>query len=278
MRQTDLQSYETASHNFIEKYCPSIPIPYIIEEWTDSDREYHFTQMTTIYGVSLSRAWTNLSQTQKQQLAIDVAGHLRTLRKFKSDRMQSVSGKSLKNNWFIPRGHGTRTTRLWKTDDEIFDSAYRPVLEYKGIFARRIQLIRDLMPPCVGQFAFYHGDLYHGNIMVSARTGQLTGIIDWEFAGYYPLWFHYARLRFHVPNKSQIVDTEWKSLLAEVIRDEIPYATHGLVWWHAVWELIDNPKSQKGRDWLDLLADWIGGYEIVMPIEEYERYRSKDWV
>ncbi|KAK3996612.1 kinase-like domain-containing protein [Cladorrhinum sp. PSN332] len=267
-------NYEVASQNFVERYCPSIPIPHVIDEWENAEREHHFTLMTAIRGVSLSRAWANFSQDQKQQVAADVARHMRTLRQFTSDRMQSVSDKNLGNNCFVPGSDYARRTRLWKTDDDIFDAAFLPVLEYQGISDERITQIRYCMPPCVGQFALYHGDLYHGNIMVDPHHGTLTGIIDWEFTGYYPLWFHYARLNWTVGAD----DKEWKRMLALAMRDEIPHATHGLVWWHAIKKLTKHPKSKKPRDWLDLLSDHIGGYPLVVPLEEYESYRSSDYV
>ncbi|KAF9480949.1 hypothetical protein BDN70DRAFT_856012 [Pholiota conissans] len=37
-------------------------------------------------------------------------------------------------------------------------------------------------------FRFSHGDLHEGNIFIDPTTGAITGIIDWEAAGFRPLW------------------------------------------------------------------------------------------
>jgi Ser/Thr protein kinase RdoA (MazF antagonist) len=37
-------------------------------------------------------------------------------------------------------------------------------------------------------FRFCHGDLHHRNILIDPRTGKITGIIDWECAGFRPGW------------------------------------------------------------------------------------------
>ncbi|KAJ3788224.1 kinase-like domain-containing protein [Lentinula aff. detonsa] len=37
-------------------------------------------------------------------------------------------------------------------------------------------------------FYFSHGDLHGGNILIDPQSGAITGIIDWEAAGFQPLW------------------------------------------------------------------------------------------
>lgn len=37
-------------------------------------------------------------------------------------------------------------------------------------------------------FRFCHGDLHEGNILINPATGEITGIIDWECAGFRPWW------------------------------------------------------------------------------------------
>ena len=54
--------------------------------------------------------------------------------------------------------------------------------------AMRIRLRRH-MPPAT-PYTFTHGDLTNANIMV--ENGFLTGIVDWETAGYFPVWWEYV--------------------------------------------------------------------------------------
>ncbi|KIJ28366.1 hypothetical protein M422DRAFT_270365 [Sphaerobolus stellatus SS14] len=37
-------------------------------------------------------------------------------------------------------------------------------------------------------FHFSHGDLHTANILVDPATGAITGILDWEMAGFRPAW------------------------------------------------------------------------------------------
>ncbi|KAK4164381.1 kinase-like domain-containing protein [Cladorrhinum sp. PSN259] len=268
----DAGSSEIASHHFLAEWCPTIPIPRILDEWESRYGDHSFTMMSTIRGVSLTRAWRRLSDTQRGRIATKVAEHLRTLRRFGSSRMRSVSGKPLRNNCFVPVVNHHHQTHLWTSDNQVFDEAFRPVLESSGVSPNRIELIRRTMPPCMGQFALYHGDLYTGNIMVDPEQGKLTGIIDWEFLGYWPLWFHYARLGFEVNDD----DGRWKRILSGLLKNEIPHALQGRVWWHAMEKIIDHPTSKTARVWFELLDDYLAGYDIPVSLEHYQLLRSRD--
>jgi len=37
-------------------------------------------------------------------------------------------------------------------------------------------------------FRFCQGELHDGNILISPTTGEITGIIDWEYASFCPWW------------------------------------------------------------------------------------------
>jgi hypothetical protein len=39
-----------------------------------------------------------------------------------------------------------------------------------------------------GRFHLAHGDLSHWNILVNPESGSVTGILDWEMAGFRPAW------------------------------------------------------------------------------------------
>ncbi|KAF7975122.1 hypothetical protein HWV62_10417 [Athelia sp. TMB] len=43
-------------------------------------------------------------------------------------------------------------------------------------------------PADTSKFHFSHGDLHDGNILIDPHSGAITGIIDWESAGFRPLW------------------------------------------------------------------------------------------
>jgi hypothetical protein len=65
-----------------------------------------------------------------------------------------------------------KLTLLWKT--------VRPKYEYpSNVFASQ---------DCAEVFHFSHGDLSEINILLDPETGSVTGVLDWELAGFYPSW------------------------------------------------------------------------------------------
>ncbi|KAG7138524.1 hypothetical protein HYQ45_004275 [Verticillium longisporum] len=54
--------------------------------------------------------------------------------------------------------------------------------------------LRNLEPPEKGFVGFTHADLNPSNIQY--HNGRITGIIDWEFAGWYPEYWEYTKMWF----------------------------------------------------------------------------------
>ncbi|KAH6856354.1 kinase-like domain-containing protein [Chaetomium sp. MPI-CAGE-AT-0009] len=46
------------------------------------------------------------------------------------------------------------------------------------------------------QVRFSHADLHPRNIMVDPKAGKITGIIDWEFGGWYPEYWEYTKMHY----------------------------------------------------------------------------------
>ena len=61
---------------------------------------------------------------------------------------------------------------------ELFDSVYKfyPTSTSFGPSADHLR------------FCFSHGDLHEGNVLIDPESGAITGIIDWEAAGFRPMW------------------------------------------------------------------------------------------
>ena len=45
------------------------------------------------------------------------------------------------------------------------------------------------------QFVFTHADMYHLNLLV--ENGRLSGIVDWECAGYWPEYWECVKAKAH---------------------------------------------------------------------------------
>ncbi|KAE8331602.1 kinase-like protein [Aspergillus sergii] len=68
--------------------------------------------------------------------------------------------------------------------------------------------LKKRFPPCE-PYVLTHCDLNAGNIMV--KDGKLVGILDWEYAAYYPVWYEYVSASWGLTE----MDAEWKTLLRE---------------------------------------------------------------
>ncbi|KFY77641.1 hypothetical protein V498_09284 [Pseudogymnoascus sp. VKM F-4517 (FW-2822)] len=60
--------------------------------------------------------------------------------------------------------------------------------------------------------AFTHADLCGDHIFVEPITGRVTGIIDWEMAGWWPVYWEYTISRF-----GSRYQTWWRTLVGHVL-------------------------------------------------------------
>ncbi|KAK4040035.1 hypothetical protein C8A01DRAFT_16083 [Parachaetomium inaequale] len=269
---------EAATHRFIADRT-TIPVPCVYAEWLSADRRFHYLLEARAPGTTLGACWGQLTMDGKLDVAVQIATWMEYLmNNFRGDRMQTVSGARLPNNCFVPRVADPRgcLSGRWATNDDIFYREFEPALQRQGVDPDVIGLLRRVMPPCEGELALTHCDLYLGNIMVEPRAGGnravVTAIIDWESAGYWPAWFQYARIT-HGCSRD---DTEWKWILSQETRGRIKHADHGRVWWDTVHLLLHRPRSLQARAWLRLLARYVRREVGREALREYEELDGRD--
>ncbi|OJK03593.1 hypothetical protein ASPACDRAFT_39209 [Aspergillus aculeatus ATCC 16872] len=186
---------------------PKIPAPRVLHEWIDSNRRYFILQ-ERMRGETLQDAWPRLFQTQKKAIAAQVGQVRQRLRRLTSPCIQSVGGGAC----YPPYEWGFRTRAQGPfASDADLRAAIRSYLT--GILDRELpdQILDNLMScmPASGYYVLTHGDLHISNIMVN-EAGRLVGIIDWEYAAYYPIWFEYLLV---ARGNVDPGDAEWKELL-----------------------------------------------------------------
>ncbi len=96
--------------------------------------------------------------------------------------MQSLDGGPLFGNFlFLGNNGGIRPHGPLSTDDELWEEMTKSL---GGLSEKARPRLRERMPPGA-PYTFTHEDLTHVNIMV--ENGNLTGIVDWEVSGYFPV-------------------------------------------------------------------------------------------
>lgn len=166
----------------------TIPVSAEIKYWKDSHS--HFFLMKKVPGESLQTAWPRLNTEEKKKYACEVAEYIAQLRTHTAPKPQTVDGAPARNT-------------LLKIDEFIDDSVRVMTLAEdketwwayaEKAFTERSPSWRESFkaryPNHTAPYVLSHGDLNTGNIMV--HDGHVSGIIDWEHAGYYPDWWEYA--------------------------------------------------------------------------------------
>ena len=223
-RPTDQPTYEVENTQLLHANT-SIPIPRIAKDWVDKNGR-QFIMVDRVEGDNLQDAWATLPQNARISIAEQTVDFLQQLRKLQSEKMASIGEALLYRGWLFLQGaetpHGP-----FATDDELWQSLVRKLEKLP-------EKAQDAFRKRISPYAPYistHGDLTTMNIMV--KDGNLTAIIDWEGAGYFPAWWKYAATGIGLGTE----DVEWKKLLASKMQ---PF-DDGRVFWKNFYRLSQYP-------------------------------------
>ncbi|GLA27763.1 kinase-like protein [Aspergillus phoenicis ATCC 13157] len=234
-RGSNLPTSEVPNIQFVQEQT-SIPVPTVFESW--EEREHTLILMRRIPGEPLSNVWSKLTTEEKERIAKQTAEYLRQLRALQSDKIQCLGGRPVFSNFlFKNKGLNEVPRGPFASDDELWAEMERGLNE-EIPEAARVRL-RQCMPSAM-PYTFTHGDLTNVNIMV--ENGELTGIIDWETAGYFPVWWEYVCTS--VPDSEE--DREWKTLL----RQYMPDYRVARVFWLEYYYLCRDLDSERAKKFL----------------------------
>ncbi|PYH38273.1 kinase-like protein [Aspergillus neoniger CBS 115656] len=224
-----------------------IPVPTIIESWEED--KHTLTLMRRMPGQPLSNVWSELNPNEKETIAKQVDFYLHQLRSLQSDKIQCLGGRPVfskylfKNDSSSSSGEITEIPRgPFASDDELWAEMERG-LDERIPEAARVRL-RQRMPAAM-PYTFTHGDLTIGNIMV--EDGEVTGIIGWETAGYFPVWWEYVATS--VPDGEE--DREWKMLLRWYLPDYSAAREFWLEYWYLCRDLEGGRGGRLGDEMND---------------------------
>jgi len=178
-----------------------IPIPKVIRDWVDRDGRY-FVLNERIHGQTLEEAWPLLSDTQKIAIADQVVQVRKQLRSITSTSIQCIDQSPCYPGllFFDLEPHGP-----FHSDKELWDALS---VNLGHLPSQVLENLEKRMPNCE-PYVLTHCDLDLDNIMV--RDGKVVGILDWEYAAYFPIWYEYVSASFGFT----VMDVEWKKLLQE---------------------------------------------------------------
>ncbi|BDD61520.1 hypothetical protein MAP00_006562 [Monascus purpureus] len=168
----------------------TIPLPEILDYQVDSNNSWFL--MKRLRGTTLGSAWPNMNDHARQNTLSQLTSYLCQLRDLHPSihgQIGSCSGESaydhrLNNGFPIGPFHSV---------SEFHDFLVSPVKR-----CPRPELYLKYRKQFSDDFAihFAHADFSYDNILVDEKTGDITGIIDWEMAGFWPEWWEYRKALF----------------------------------------------------------------------------------
>ena len=178
----------------------TIPVPKVIHTWDDKNKSYIL--MTRMPGVTLRSLYATLSSEEKDRYARETADYLLQLRKLVHPKPETANGRRL---FQIGIGY----VHLLSTKPEEWFN------DFHGTDIEREEILQSWPP--MEPYTFSHLDLTTGNIQI--HDGHVSGIIDWDCAGYFPVWMEYLLLRKQRDREYK----DWTNRIADLL-DKIPGA------------------------------------------------------
>ncbi|KAL2376629.1 hypothetical protein RJZ90_007366 [Blastomyces dermatitidis] len=169
----------------------TIPVPKVYGTKLDGEGELSYIVMEYVPGESLEDAWIKLSPDQRVSALHQIAQYLSELQQLTGKRIKGVNDTSVRVGGYHSRWGGP-----FETEKEFNDFLAHYTQGTQG---------PHLLPVDNHIIHFAHGDLSPRNIMVN-KSGQITAIIDWEWAGWMPEYWDILRMRMDLPGKSKMPD------------------------------------------------------------------------
>lgn len=222
-RGTDPPTFEVDNLRFVKRHTTT-PVPDVLESWTQGDR--YFSISGLIPGETLSTVWADLSDDERDRVAKQTADVLAQLRMLHSPRLESLGGKPLYDAFLFCSDYGAPHGPLG-SDDQLQHEMWKAL---KAVPEGARQRLRARMPRSE-PYTFTHGDLAMSNIMV--QNGNLSGIIDWERAGFFPAWWEFAAAGIGLG----LEDKAWKTL----VQSHMTRFDEEREWWLDFWLMSKYP-------------------------------------
>lgn len=177
-----------------------VPVPRIFALFKDFESGVSYIIMERVCGDRLDSIWPHLEDAQKQDVSNQLKSAFTDLREMPTPAGYcSLYQQPLRDHIFYT-GSEEESQHLegpFGNETELNDalikkylaSGYAPVAK-ADYYRRAFPSVLSGHPP-----TFTHGDFQRKNMIRDSDSGKIT-IIDWEFAGWYPSYWEYARAIF----------------------------------------------------------------------------------
>ncbi|KAK4092926.1 hypothetical protein Purlil1_2851 [Purpureocillium lilacinum] len=197
----------------------SIPIPQIIEACLDADADPEeplgpdgWIRMKRMPGQSLGDAWPTMTEAARERTESQLKSYIQQLRQLPSPHPGSICSCS-GGPAYDHRITNMKTCGPFATIGEFHDSLVAPIK--KSPRPDWVAKYRKLLPDTYS-VVFAHADLSWENILVDAESGDITAVLDWEMAGFWPEWWEYRKALYGSRAREW-----WRDVLSKVMDEYI---------------------------------------------------------
>ncbi|KAH8684345.1 kinase-like domain-containing protein [Tricladium varicosporioides] len=201
---------EVEAMNYVQSHT-SIPIPPILDIHlkTDEDKEESWILMKQLPGCQLGKAWPTMSESAQAYTIRQLKSYFEELHRLHPSDPGWI-GSCSKGPAYDHRLNNMFTVGPFASISEFHDFLVAPVRNCPR--PEWVAKYRNLLPDS-HNIIFAHADVSWENILVDPATGNVTGILDWEMAGFWPDWWEYRKALFG--SRSQLW---WINILKEIIQ------------------------------------------------------------
>ncbi|KAF5635850.1 aminoglycoside 3 phosphotransferase [Fusarium sp. NRRL 52700] len=199
---------EVEAMKFVQGHT-SIPVPAILETHLGSgDKEPSWVIMERLTGQQLDKSSLNMTDMAKERAVTELKEHLAQLHRIRptgSGWIGSCSGGPAYDH----RLNNMSTCGPFSSIAEFNDFLVAPVKDCprpEWVAKYRSQLRDDY------GIHFAHADISGENILLDPTTGSITGIVDWEMAGFWPEWWEYGKALFGSRSREL-----WNGILKQIM-------------------------------------------------------------
>ncbi|KAK3940148.1 kinase-like protein [Diplogelasinospora grovesii] len=209
--ESSLLRREVEAMNYVQRHT-SIPIPTILEVHLDdkSNDENSWILMQRLPGLQLGTAWPKMDGKARSETIRQLKSYLEQLHQLRPPGAGWI-GSASGGPAYDHRLSNMSTCGPFASVAEFHDFLVAPVRQCPR--PELVSKYRSQLPDTY-DVRFAHADLSWENILVDVSTGKVTGILDWEMAGFWPEWWEYRKALFG--SRSQ---PWWTQLLKEVITE-----------------------------------------------------------
>jgi len=167
----------------------TIPVPRVFGAYNGTDGTQDLV-MEVVPGNTLNVMWQTLTPDQKTSIATELAGYLSQLRTLQPP-IEGFVGSLMLGSGYDNR-LGSRRFGPFKSIADFHKFVRRGDAMDLWAFDNDVTSVHNKPDSYVTKFT--HADFSPENIMV--KDGKITAVIDWEFGGWFPEYWEYAKMYF----------------------------------------------------------------------------------